>query len=153
MKMFHTTPSLFFFFLNLFKEQIKEIQISNGNQIVVWYLSAWQEIVGELQDIFILGSSCRILFCDGINVFVPLPGKDIVKQLRNLIGKCIGICRTDNPSRRYIYNFFNGCIPDTHTTFTRHKNDDEIAALKAHIKSSFNHGMNQQQLSTWMGGS
>jgi len=147
---------LFFFFLNIFEGQLKESQ----THIIVWHLSVWEEIIGDLQDIFISGSSCRIMFCDGINIYFPLPDKNILQRLQQSRGKLIGICKTNNPARRYHFDFNKNNTVNDHSTAIHRKNDEEIAALEALNGCYSAHGIrkpwtksyrNQQQLYAWMG--
>jgi hypothetical protein len=162
MKMSYTAPPLFFFFLSLFDEQIKETQIITDNHIVVWHLSAWEEIIGELREIFISGSLCRILFLDGINIYVSHPDKKILQRLQSSRGKIIGIIRTDAPARRYLFNFYDKHTSNKCSTSIHLKNDEEISALKILNGSQLNHGNKtkpwsnshpyQEQLSTWIEG-
>jgi hypothetical protein len=139
-----------------------EIIATNETHIVIWHLSIWEEITGVLRDVFISGDSCRILFTDGVNICLPRPDENILRRLRRSQGKPVSICRTNVPTRRYLFNFNDSSIPHNHLSSIRQKSDEEIAALKAlhgwsinqglRKKSSIRYNENQQQLHTWMGG-
>jgi hypothetical protein len=141
---------------------LTEKQNFSEKSIVVWYLSSWEEIVGVLQDIFVTDSLLRILFSDGINIFVSLPDDNILQRLRSSRGKFITVCRTDASARRYLFDFKEKHTATNPSTMIHCKNDEEIAALKVLNGLNGNHGMrkkpwanlhrNQQQLYTWMGG-
>ena len=149
---------LFFFFLNIFDGQIKESQ----THIIVWHLSVWEEVTGILQDIIISNTSCQIQFADGVNIYIPLPDERFLQRLNHMRCKNVSICRTDIPSRRYLFNFNTNVIICNNSSSIRQMGDEEIASLRALRGWSINQGMrkkscvryneNQQQLHTWMGG-
>ncbi len=140
----------------------KETQVLSKNYIVIWYLSFWEEIIGKFQDIFISDSSCRIQFFDGINTYVSLLDKNILNRLQISRGKSVGICRTDVPTRRYLFNFYDKNTPNECSTWIHRLSYEEIAALKVlngwqgnqvtRKKPWANQPSNQLQLFTWMGG-
>jgi len=144
-------------------EKPKEKQFFSDKQhLLIWYLSVWDEIVGVLQDIFISDTSCRLLFLDGVNIYIPLPDNTTLQRLQSSIAKFIGICRTDVPARRYLFNFNEGHSTNNHSTSIHHKSEGEIDALKVLNGWHGSHGLrkpwaksngNQRQLYAWMGGS
>jgi len=142
-------------------QPLKEKQLFSDKQhILLWYLSVWDEIVGVLQDIFISDTVCRILFFDEVNINVPLPDSSILRLLQRSHGKLIGICKTNNPARRYNFSFYENHTVNDHSTAIHCKNDEEIAALEALNGTHVRHGIraprtkyhrDQRQLYSWMG--
>ncbi|VVB59925.1 Uncharacterised protein [uncultured archaeon] len=153
---------LFLCVVTLLLERLNEPQTRPEKFITIWHLAIWEEINGIIQDIFIMDSSCRILFNDGINIYVPIIDKNLLQRLKNARGKLVNICKTDNPVQRYLLNFNQQQTGRSHSTSIHRKSNEEIDALKvlnrwqsnqvARKKPWANQPCNQQQLFTWMGG-
>jgi len=130
--------------------------------ILIKHLSIWECITGYLEETYISDSSCRILFRDGINIYVPLLDNKTLQRLKNSQDKLIRVCRTDNSKRRYLFDFNIEPILKKDYTSLDFLNNEEINAIKVLKgwsagcklrKKQYRHiHKNQQQLNLLTGG-